>query len=208
MPSWPSVIAATVRLWVKRRTAGISKRTALVAVWVVLAVWIAIAAVDLFVLPSGDAKTPPPKPISEFQPPSALGSVQAARGQAAAWVVRQVSGAAIVACDPAMCSALQSVGLPAARLLVLQTATSDPLSSDVVVSTPAVRSEFGTRLASVYAPLVIASFGSGANRIDIRAVAPDGAVAFEAQLRTDRNARITAGKQLLRNSRVHASGAA
>ena len=84
-------------------------------------------------------------------------------------------------------------------------AAADPLGSDVVVATPALRSQFGTRLESVYAPAVIASFGSGAERIDIRAIAPDGARAFESALAADRRARIVAGSQLLRNPRVLAS---
>ena len=63
----------------------------------------------------------------------------------------------------------------------------------------------GTRLASVYAPLVVASFGSGAERVDVRFVAPDGTKAFEAELATDRKARIAAGEQLLANNHVQAS---
>lgn len=59
-------------------------------------------------------------------------------------------------------------------LSVILSSTADPLGSDVVVASLAVRNEFGTRLQSVYAPVVIASFGTGAGRIDIRAIAPDG----------------------------------
>jgi hypothetical protein len=113
-----------------------------------------------------------------------------------------VAASAIVACDPAMCAALHADGLPATRLLVLGTATADPLGSDVVVATLAVRNQFGTRLQSVYAPVVIASFGTGAGRIDIRAIAPDGTAAYEAALAADRRSRISAGSQLLRNPRI------
>ena len=129
----------------------------------------------------------------------------AIRHQAAAWVASQVSGGAIVACDPAMCSALLAQGVTAGNLLVLRSAGSDPLGSDVVMATAAVRSQFGARLASVYAPEVIASFGSGELRIDVRAVAPDGAAAFQHALAADLAARRTAGSQLLRNSRIGTS---
>ena len=129
----------------------------------------------------------------------------ATRQQAAAWVASQVSGDAIVACDPAMCAVLLARGVSAGNLLVLRSAASDPLGSDVVLATPAVRSQFGARLASVYAPQVIASFGSGALRIDVRAVAPDGAAAFQSALAADLAARRAAGSQLLRNSRISAS---
>jgi len=78
----------------------------------------------------------------------------------------------------------------------------------VVVSTPAVRNQFGARLAAVYAPLVIAGFGSGAERVDVRAVAPDGAAAFKSQLISEHAYRSSAGSQLARNKNLHASSAA
>jgi hypothetical protein len=135
-------------------------------------------------------------------PAAAAGAFAATRGEAASWIAGQVAASAIVACDPAMCAALHADGLPATRLLVLGTATADPLGSDVVVATLAVRNQFGTRLQSVYAPVVIASFGTGAGRIDIRAIAPDGTAAYQAALAADRRSRISAGSQLLRNPRI------
>ena len=123
-------------------------------------------------------------------------------------MARQVSRDAIVACDPAMCAALQADGIAPGNLLVLRPSSGDPLGSDVVIATPAVRSQFGRRLASVYAPVVIASFGTGALRIDVRAMAPDGAAAYRAALAADLAARRGAGQQLLRNPRVGVSAAA
>ena len=127
-------------------------------------------------------------PVSRLQAAAAgtaASTAGAIRDQAAAWVASQVSGGAIVACDPAMCSALLAQGVTAGNLLVLRSAASDPLGSDVVMATAAVRSQFGARLASVYAPEVIASFGSAELRIDVRAVAPDGAAAFQHALAAD-----------------------
>jgi hypothetical protein len=132
----------------------------------------------------------------------------AVRDQAAAWVAQQVGGGAIVACDPAMCAALQAHGIAPADLLVLRPSAPDPLGSDVVLATVAVRSQFGSRLASVYAPAVIASFGAGSLRIDVRAVAPDGAAAYDASLARDLAARREAGRQLLRNPRISVPAAA
>jgi hypothetical protein len=77
-----------------------------------------------------------------------------------------------------------------------------------VVATPAVRSEFGTRLDSVYAPMVIAGFGSGTSRIEVRTTAPDGVAALEAEMRTQRASLISEGRQLLRNPSVRATPAA
>ena len=135
----------------------------------------------------------------------AAANVSAVRGQAAAWVAGQISRSAIVACDPAMCSELARHGIPAGNLLVLSATAADPLGSDVVVVTSAVRSEFGARLASVYAPVVLASFGSRGARIEIRVMAPDGAGAYRAALAADLAARRQAGAQLLGNPQISAT---
>jgi hypothetical protein len=135
-------------------------------------------------------------------------NVTAVREQAAAWVAGQVSRSAIVACDPAMCSELARHRIPAGNLLVLNAAVGDPLGSDVVVATSSVRSKFGARLASVYAPVVLASFGSRGARIEIRVMAPDGAGAYRAALAADLAARRQAETQLLGNPQISATSAA
>ena len=149
-------------------------------------------------------------------PPSASGPGSSAlllvaaadRHQAAAWVAQQVASSVVVGCDPEMCTELQKSGFPAGQLNQLQPSAPDPLGSVLVVATPVIRNQFGTRLASVYAPLVIASFGSGAERVDIRYVPPFGTKAFESQLAADLKTRIAAGEQLLTNKHVQASAAA
>jgi hypothetical protein len=101
-----------------------------------------------------------------------------------------------------MCAALQSAGLPAADLLVLGTDTPDPIGADLVVATPAVRSQFGARLAGVYAPVVVARFGTGAARIAVRVIAPGGAQAYEELLALDARARRHVAAELLGNARI------
>jgi hypothetical protein len=128
--------------------------------------------------------------------------------QSAGWVVGQAAADAIVACDSAMCTALQGRGVPVGRLLVLSPARADLLGSDLVVATPAVRSRFGARLTGVYAPVILAAFGSGSARIEVRAVAPDGAAAYLAQLAADVRARRAAGASLLHNPGIRAAGTA
>jgi hypothetical protein len=122
-----------------------------------------------------------------------------ARAQAAAWVASQVTGGAVMACDPAMCAVLAQQGIAAGSLLVLRPGAADPLGSDVVLATAAVRDMFGGRLAGVYAPELLASFGTGQARIDIRAVAPDGAAAYRTAIAGDLRARRLAGSELLRD---------
>jgi hypothetical protein len=132
----------------------------------------------------------------------------AIRAQAAAWVASQVSDGAIMACDPAMCAVLAQHGIAAGSLLVLRPGAADPLGSDVVLATAAVRDMFGGRLVSVYAPELLASFGTGPARIDIRAVAPDGAAAYRAAIAADVKARRLAGSELLRDPLIRFTPAA
>jgi hypothetical protein len=138
--------------------------------------------------------------------PTSRASSAAASAQVAAWVANQVSPTAAVACDPAMCRALSAKGVD--KLVVLGSTASSILHSDVVVATAAVRKELGGRLGLVYAPAVIASFGSGKERIDIRVVARKGPTAFEAALATDLQNRRQYGAALLTSARVAASGPA
>ncbi len=204
-PSWPTVIATTVRLWLERHAPARSWLVRARRVLAIAAVAILAAAITDAVVHRGPPAALPQRPASDMRAAPALLGATAVRDQAAAWIAGQVAADAIVACDPAMCAALEAKGVPAGRLLLLGTSAADPLGSDVVVATAAVRSQFGARLASVYAPLVIASFGSGTGRIDVRAVAPDGAAAYEAAVAADWRARITAGRQLAGNRRISIS---
>ncbi len=132
----------------------------------------------------------------------------ASRAQAAVWIAQQVDPDVTVACDPAMYGQLRSRGFPAARLTALTATGGNPLGSALVVATPVLRQQFGTRLASVDAPLVIASFGAGDAQVEVRAVAPDGPAAFRSGLAANHAALVSAGGQLLRNRNIQASPAA
>ena len=77
-----------------------------------------------------------------------------------------------------------------------------------MVATAAIRAQFGGRLASVYAPAVIASFGSGNARIDIRAIYFGGAAGYRAVQQTALRARNAADAQLLANSQIAVSATA
>jgi hypothetical protein len=124
------------------------------------------------------------------------------RNVTAAWVVAQVGSATTVSCDPVMCQALTSRGMSARHLRVLKPGMTDPLGSAVVVATPVLRSEIGTRLAAVYAPGLLARFGSGRQQVQIRAIAKQGAAAYMSEARADLAARKQSGTQLARSSRI------
>jgi Protein kinase domain len=132
----------------------------------------------------------------------------AARTEAITWILQQVNRAAIVSCDPQVCTDLANSGFPSANLLTLGPASTDPLGSNLVVATAVIRAQFGSRLASVYAPAVIASFGFGNAMIDIRLVFPGGTARYRAVEQAALSARKAAGAQLLANSQIEVSAAA
>jgi hypothetical protein len=132
----------------------------------------------------------------------ALRRAAVTRNLAANWVSGQVSRSVIVSCDPVMCRALQARKIPPADLAAMSASGASPLRSALIVATPAIRSQFGSSLSSVLAPAVIASFGSGSERIDIRAIAQHGPAAFRTTLNSDVLARKESGAGLLHSGRV------
>jgi hypothetical protein len=199
-PSWGRVLATTIKLWILR-----TRRWR--AVTMLAAVAVAAVAVLAFsgvfagtAAPSARARAAgTPSPARAVPHRAAASPPSAAQTAAAAWIAGQLSSGAIIACDPAMCAVLRAQGVTAGRLMPLKPGPADPRGAAVVVtSAPA-----GTQLTEAYAPAVIASFGSGAARIDVRAAVPGGAAAYQTALRADLAARMSAGAQLLRNNRIH-----
>jgi hypothetical protein len=134
-----------------------------------------------------------------------LASVVTARKQAANWVATQVNADEVVGCDPMMCAALEAAHIQANRLLMLGPSQPDPLGSEVLLDTATLQAQFGPRLESVYAPVSLAVFGSGAARVEVRFVVPNGAHTYLAELADDVAARKAAGTEMLRNHAIHAS---
>jgi len=131
-----------------------------------------------------------------------LAAAAAARAEAATWVASDVSRSAIVGCDTVMCALLVKDGVPSSDLMLVQQSTQDPLGADVIVATPDLQSQFGPRLSTEYAPSVLASFGTGRIRVDVRVIAPDGASAYQLALTRDIAARELQGTQLVGNARI------
>jgi len=211
-PSWRTVAGTTVRLWLERhhvvnqRPAGPGRR--LVVVLSALAAMALGAGITLAFTGTNQRASAGARPTDTAQSLTLLQQAAANRLAAAKWVATQVSTSEIVSCDLEMCGEVQDSGFPAGQLMVLAPTAPDPLGSEVVIATPAVQSQFGLRLATVYAPQVLASFGSGPEQVVVRYIAPDGAAAFNARLAMDRQDRISGGVQLLGNSHFHASAAA
>jgi len=190
-PSWGRVLVTTVRLSVSRHWRVATVVLALAGAAVMTVLWL---AGGLTSAPSRAARAP----AASAGPASVAAGAQA---RAAAWVAGQVSGNAIVACNPGMCAALQEQGVSAGRLMPLRSAAASPRGAAVLVTSPPDSGQ----LAARYAPALIASFGSGGNRVEVRAVEPGGA-AYRAALRADLAARQGAGSQLLRNPHIRFTG--
>ena len=126
------------------------------------------------------------------------------RDHAAAWVASQVSPTTVVSCDPATCVLIESHGFPASRVRILGPGKGNPLVSNVVVATPAVRRQFGAQLTSVYAPGLLATFGSGSRQVDVQLVAPHGTAAYRAALNADLQNRRQSGAGLSGSNRIQA----
>src|SRR5262245_458289 len=206
-PPWGTVLANTIRMWARHRFWPTTMRWRVISALVLAAALFCGGAVTVALTRGTTAGKGAGG--GGGQPPggAAIAAAAAARTAAAAWMARQVAPAAIVACDPLMCAVLQSKGIPAGRLLVLGAGNAGPLASDVIVSTAAVREEFGSRLTSVYAPVALATFGSGSAQVAVRVVAADGSAAYLRSLRADAAARRAAGGLLLRNLHVRVSPA-
>jgi hypothetical protein len=162
----------------------------------------ALAAVTLFKRPSA-----PQAAGSTSGPGSGLLAGEAAiRGQAATWISAQVDHSTAIACDAVACSALAQDGFPAGNLNVIPPTAPDPYGSQLLIATADVRSQFARRLG-FYAPMLIASFGTGAARIEVRVIAANGA-AFQTALRQDLRARRTSGAELAGNKNATVTSAA
>jgi hypothetical protein len=225
-PSWGRVLVTTIKVWMSWRLRSLGfgpqgapgrpgqtrlsapedgltpPRWRLAALVVALAI-ITVISLQLTGVFTGTA-TPAARAPSAGNPDAVSGGgqpsslVAAIQVQAAAWIAGQVNADAIIACDPAMCAALQAQGVTAGRLMLLQAGAANPHGATVMVTSTSA----GTQLASKYAPAVIASFGSGNARIEVRAPEPGGATAYESALRADLALRKSAGAQLLENSHI------
>jgi hypothetical protein len=124
----------------------------------------------------------------------ALTPAQARTDQlAATWVSGQVSHTAVVSCDPAMCKALTAHGFPSREVRVLKPTAPPPVTSAVVIVTKAVLDQFGTSLTSLYAPAILATFGSADASVTVQVIDAQGAAAYQKELADDLAAREKAG---------------
>ncbi len=209
-PSWGRVLATTVRLRVQRlhragpglrrapgqpgRTRSGERSGRLLTPWRLASVLVVLAVIAGAAVAFAEAVPRGTRLPSAASPGSGGANSASSQALAAAWIAGQVSSDATVACYPAMCAALQQQGVATDRLLPLRPGSADPIDATVIVTSPSVSS----RVADD-APALIASFGSGATRIEVRAAEPGGTAAYESALQADLAVRKSAGAQLLKN---------
>ena len=205
-PSWGRVLATTISLWTGRRVARL--RHPRMALFLAICVVVAAAAVVSVIQFTGTSPrtASPPRAAAPTRPHHAppawaAGAAGAVRAQAAAWVAGQVSSAEMVGCDPLMCAALRAHGVAASRLVPVGTGASGPAGAGVLVASLVSVDQQG-------APVLLASFGSGGNVVEVRVAAPGGIAAYQRAVQADQAARRSAGTQLLHSRRIQVSGQA
>jgi len=205
-PSWGRVLLTTVELWASRRLRHPAFLRRLVLAMVAIAA-VTAAGLQLTGVFSVSASAPrvvrPSVSERPAPPPSAvwLGPAAVAQSAAVAWITSQVSDTAVIGCYPAMCASLEAQGVSASRLVPLGSGMTGVLKTDVIATLPGAVGTDST-LVDQYAPALIASFGAGSSRIEVRAVARTGAAAYQSALRSDLAARKSAAAQLLKNPRL------
>ena len=143
------------------------------------------------------------RPATTIRPAASAPAVPSplakAETEAATWIAGQVSSGATIGCDPAVCPVLRATGMSASRLVPLGSGLAGVRQATVI----AVPAGASPGLVDQDAPGLVAAFGSGRSRVEVRAVVPGGAAAYQAAWQSDRSARKSAGAQLLGNSRLH-----
>ncbi len=200
VPSWGRVLATTISLWTSRRLPGLRRPMAFLVIGALVLAAAVVGVVKFTGTPGRAARAATPGRPHPGRPagPGPAGAVtSSAWAQAAAWVASQLGDSEIVGCDPLMCAALGAHGVAASRLLPLRPAapgSPGAQGADVIVASAPAQG----------APVLLASFGSGASLIQVRAATPGGAAAYQQALRADLAARRSAGAQLLHSRRLEA----
>jgi hypothetical protein len=208
-PSWAAVLVTTGVLWTQRRMRKTRWRVlvGLLAAVILFAAGALTVTLTKGTSASDSTGTGQGGGTAQGGTPGsgALAAVALAREQAATWVAKQVNPDETIGCDPVMCAALEAAHVQANRLIMLGPDQPDPLGAEILLDTMTLRAQFGPRLESVYAPVSLAAFGSGAARVEVRFVTPNSAHLYLTELAADVAARKAAGTEMLRNHSIHAT---
>jgi hypothetical protein len=103
-----------------------------------------------------------------------------------------------------MCAALRAHGVAASRLVPVGPGAA---GTDVVVASAAAAAA-ASAAGQQSAPVLLASFGSGASLVEVRTAPPGGSAAYQRAVSADVAARRSAGAQLLHSQRIGVAGPA
>jgi hypothetical protein len=211
-----------VRLWLRRKVLRVpdSERigrryagrvAAVLAVVVVIAGGAVAIALTMHAKTSGShqqhaAARLKAAPAQTAAQAAAAAAAQANGAAAARWIAAQVGHNLVIGCDPATCASILAAGYPTGGQVVLQSGAQLPGPGSLIVATAAVRADYGPQLDSV-APAVIASFGAGAQAVQVAVVVRGGQQAYSRAVSKALTARRHAGHSLLHRHNVQARGA-
>lgn len=118
------------------------------------------------------------------------------------WVLDDVGPTQAVACDVTVCALLRSRGFAGSSLIPVRSGILDVEQANVVLITPLLRQQLGSSIDPLLPAQPLAVFGSGANRVEVAAVALAGPEAYASSLAADRESRRTGGNALLTNPQL------
>jgi len=228
-PSWITVIGTTLRLWLRRRVlrvpdsgrVGAGRLTTLALVVVVVAAAITAGAIALASGSPAPAKSAAAPPRHHAPKPPAVSPQQLATeagiAAAATWIKGEVAATAVVDCDPYTGGELVAAGFPAGQENVLETGAplppvpASPLggpAATLLVTTPGLRTQYGGASLAATAPVLLATFGTGPQAVQVRLTVPGGASAAQHDAATALRARRSAGRALAHSKTAHMHSAA
>ncbi|HEY7487480.1 MAG TPA: hypothetical protein VH912_23700 [Streptosporangiaceae bacterium] len=212
VPSLARVALTTLRLRLQRwRVAARwrARRAVPSAIGALVLLIVGIGAAALWGKDSGKDSArraaPAAAPPDRVHQAVASNDAESARSQAVRWTTAQVGPDVVVACDPVLCGALSAAGRPRASTVTIRAADGDLLQADLVLVTEVIKSRYGTGLAAITAPDPLADIGQGDGRIEVRAVATDGAANYRRRLAADVAERRRSGGELAGSGRLDLS---
>lgn len=146
-----------------------------------------------------------------------LGAEDDSLAQSEAWVAANLPVDARVVADAVVMADLAKTGTPAWNLLDYRTLDAQKASAasasgwkvyEYIISTPALRTSLapaGQTRTAIASSTIVASFGAGNTRVEVREIDPDGVDAAAASRAQAEQASSEAGRQLLTNANIRLS---
>jgi hypothetical protein len=205
-PPWPRVAWTSLRVLVKRGLG--TRRGRRIALGLATALALTAAGLGFVLLTRDSTRSMSTNGESPSPSADAVAAADTTRSMAAAWIVENVAEGTIVACDPAACADLESMGYLATALVPLSIDNADVRQADLVMMTSAVRARLGPTLDQLVAPTPLAIFGTADASVEVREISLDGPDGYQQRWAADRADRLSAGRALAMARGLHLRGQA